>query len=87
MPSLSFLFKYWLFVSAFTTIYIILGAILEAYAGFKVLYSSWADCIVLSGYNQSVAPVVRAVVVAILAVLFLRVQMTGSLVMSSVVSM
>ena len=87
MPAFSFLFKYWLFASAFTTIYIILGALLEAYAGFEVLYNSWADCIVLSGYGRDTAPVVRAVVVAILALLFLRVQMTGSMLASSLLSM
>ena len=83
MPALSSLFKYWLFASAFTTIYIMLGALLESYAGFKALYDSWADCIVISGYGRDVAPVVRSTTVAILALLFLRVQTNRSLFMSS----
>ena len=87
MPALTSLFKYWLFASAFATIYIILDAILESYISFKALYGSWTDCIILSGYGRDVAPVARSIVVLILALLFLRVQMTGSLVTASVLAM
>ena len=70
--------KYWLFTSTFLTIYIILDAVLDSYTGFSNIYESWADCMVLSGNSRDVAPTVRAVVVAVLALLFLRMQTAGS---------
>ena len=84
MLGIYFLFKYWLFASAFFTIYIILDAVLESYSGFKNIYESWADCMVLSGNSRDVAPTIRAIVVAILALMFLRMQTAGSHMLLSV---
>ena len=72
------LFKYWLFASAFFTIYIILDAVLDSYTGFRNFYESWADCMVFSGSSQDFAPTVRAIVVGIFALIFLRMQTVGS---------
>ena len=74
MSILSFLFCFWLFASAFSTIYIIFGSLLDSISGFQNLYYSWADCIAFTGNGQEVAPLVRSLVVGFLALLFLKVQ-------------
>ena len=61
------------------TIYIIFDAVLDSYAGFSILYESWADCIIISG-GRDIAPSVRSLVIAILA--FLIFENAGGLIFS-----
>ena len=71
-------FHYWLYASAFMTIYIIFDTILDSYAGFNTIYESWSDCIIMSG-GRDIAPTVRSLVIAVLAfAFFLRMQSAGS---------
>ena len=37
MPALMVLFRYWLFASAFMTIYVLLDALIDSLSGFEVL--------------------------------------------------
>ena len=72
--------QYWLFFSAFATIYVIFEATMDSINGLKGLYLSWEDCLILSTGSQTITPVIQCLVVLILALLFLRYQKTTSFV-------
>ena len=72
--------QYWLFFSAFATIYVIFDATIGSINGLKGLYLSWEDCLILSTGGQAITPVIQCLVVLILALLFLRYQRTTSFV-------
>ena len=74
MLDLSKLFRYWLFTSAFFTIYIILDSLLHSAHGFMQLYYSWSECVAFNEDFLYIGPMIRSIVVAILAFLFLRMQ-------------
>ena len=71
------LFRYWLFTSVFVTIYIIFDSILSSANGLMQLYHNWADCIVVASYGYDTTSLTRTVVVAVLALIFLKAQKIG----------
>ena len=70
----SVFFRYWLFASAFTTIYIIFDSLVHSAHGFMQLYYNWSECVAYTEDMLYIGPAVRSAAVAILALLFLRVQ-------------
>ena len=74
MLDLSVFFRYWLFASAFTTIYIILDSLLGSVHGFMQVYYNWSECIAFTEDILYIGPTLRSIATAILALLFLKVQ-------------
>ena len=74
MLDLSVFFRYWLFASAFVTIYIILDSLLGSVHGFMQLYYNWSECIAFTEDILYIGPTIRSIATAILALLFLKMQ-------------
>ena len=74
MLGISALFRFWLFGSAFSTIYIIAGSVSGLIKGFKILYYSLDDCLVFTGSELDIGQLIRSVFVTILALIFLGMQ-------------